>query len=295
MSEDIEIIFLGGAKQVGRSSFLVSSKKGCFLFDSGVNLSEGEEGKYPLESPDKPDYILLSHAHLDHSGYVPAMLGKYGCKLLTTPPTQDITEILSTDNLKIAKESGETVPYTMNDIMLIRKNSFDVNFRVKYKLKNDVTVTFYNAGHIIGSSMIKLTLGDKTIFYTGDISTRHTRTLDMADLKAEGGDIVIMESTYGGPEDKHPSTQKTERKFVSDINQTIKNGGKVLIPVFAVGRAQEVMITIDDYMRSGELAPAPVFIDGLIIRINELYKLFWEWLKPEIQKRIRYTRQSPLD
>ncbi len=295
MSEEIEITFLGGAKQVGRSAFLVSSRKGNFLLDSGVNLGESAEGKYPLEPPVKPDYIILTHAHLDHSGYVPATLSKYGCKLISTPPTQDITEILATDNLKIAKETGETVPYNMNDVMLIRKNSFDAYYKVKYKLRNDVTVTFYNAGHIIGSSMVKLSIGGKTIFYTGDISTRHTRTLEMADLKAEGGDVIIMESTYGSPEDKHPSIQKTERQFINDLNKTIKNKGKVLIPVFAVGRAQEVMITIDDYMRSGELAPAPVFIDGLIIRINELYKLFWEWLKPEIQKRIRYTRQSPLD
>lgn len=295
MSEEVEITFLGGAKQVGRSCFLVSSQKGNFLLDSGVNLGESEEGKYPLDPPVKPDYIILTHAHLDHSGYVPAILSKYRCKLICTPPTQDITEILATDNLKITKETGETVPYNMNDVMLIRKNSFDAYFKVRYKLRNDITVTFYNAGHIIGSSMVKLTIGEKTIFYTGDISTRHTRTLEMADFKAEGGDVVIMESTYGSPEDKHPSAQKTERQLISDLNKTIKNNGKVLIPVFAVGRAQEVMITIDDYMRSGKLATAPVFIDGLIIRINELYKLFWEWLKPEIQKRIRYTRQSPLD
>lgn len=295
MSDDIEITFLGGAKQVGRSSFLVSSKNGNFLLDSGVNLCESVESKYPLDVPEKPDYLLLSHAHLDHSGYVPAILSKYNCKLIATPPTQDITEILAADSVKIAKESGDELPYSMNDVMLIRKNSFDAHYKVDYKLKNDVTVTLYNAGHIIGSSMIKLSLGEKTIFYTGDISTRHTRTLDMADFKAGGGDLVIMESTYGAPEDKHPSAQKTDRQFIDNINETIKNGGKVLIPVFAVGRAQEVMLTIDDYMRSGEIAPAPVFVDGLIVKINELYRLFWEWLKPEIQKRIRYTHQSPLD
>ncbi|MHA1410865.1 MAG: MBL fold metallo-hydrolase RNA specificity domain-containing protein, partial [Candidatus Odinarchaeia archaeon] len=103
------------------------------------------------------------------------------------------------------------------------------------------------------------------------------------------------ESTYGGPDDKHPSAQKTDREFVKNINSALKKGGKVLIPVFAVGRAQEVMLTIDDYMRSGMLLTVPIFVDGLIRKINELYTLYWEWLRPELQKRTRFSRQSPLE
>ncbi|MHA1410664.1 MAG: MBL fold metallo-hydrolase, partial [Candidatus Odinarchaeia archaeon] len=185
----IEIIFLGGAKEVGRSSFLINSNKGNFMLDSGVNLGGSEENKYPIESPEKPDAVLLSHAHLDHSGTIPYILNKYDCRLFATPPTQDLTEILAADSVKIAKENGEKIPFTMNDIMLIRKKAVDTHNRVKIKIKNGVYAVFYNSGHILGSSMIELIIGDKTILYTGDLSTRHTRTLTMADQNIKGGDI----------------------------------------------------------------------------------------------------------
>jgi predicted metal-dependent RNase len=295
VSDDIEISFLGGAKEVGRSSFIIISPKGNFLLDSGINLGGSEENKYPIESPEKPDAVFLSHSHLDHSGSIPVIINKYDCKLFATPPTQDITEILTSDSLKIAKETGESLPYSMNDVMSIRKKSIDARNKVRMKVKDDVFATFYNSGHIIGSSMIELKIGNKTIFYSGDLSTRHTRTLTMANDNVKGGDIIIMESTYGDLDDKHPSSQKTDREFIENINNTLKNGGKVIIPVFAVGRAQEVMLTLDDYMRSGSLVTVPIFIDGLIRKINEFYSLYWEWLRPEIQKRIRYTRQGPLE
>ena len=107
MSDKIEITFLGGAKEVGRSSILIASDSGNFLLDAGVNLGGGLENKYPIDPPVDVDYLLLSHAHLDHTGYAPVILKKFNSKLIATPPTQDITEILATDSIKISKETGE--------------------------------------------------------------------------------------------------------------------------------------------------------------------------------------------
>ncbi|MHA1237719.1 MAG: MBL fold metallo-hydrolase RNA specificity domain-containing protein [Candidatus Odinarchaeia archaeon] len=292
----IELSFLGGAKEVGRSSILVSYDNLNVLLDCGINLGAALEEKYPLDPPQAPDLLIVTHAHLDHSGFAPAIVRRFKCPFYATPPTQDLSELLYFDSLRLAKESGEDFPYKNSDVTNLRKYAVDMRYRVPVKFKDDLTVTFYSAGHILGSSMVLLEFKDHTLLYTGDISMRNTRTLSMCDIAINSKvDTLIIESTYGGTNDRHKSLQKTDNEFAKAVKSTLEKGGKVIIPVFAVGRAQQVMLTLEDYIRSNFIEKVPIYIDGLIRKVNKIYRLFWEWLRPEIQRRIRYTHRSPLE
>ncbi len=309
--------FLGGAQEVGRSCIYVETKNTRFLFDAGIMVgqTEGKEGGiekkgdiYPrVESIDELEALILSHAHLDHSGYVPRLVKDLKVPFYATPPTQDISEKLWIDHIRLSKNESkatngsddESTLYELNDVHFVRKYAQDIRYRVKTKIgrgEEKDEFWLYRAGHILGSSMIGLRVGGpggKILLYTSDINTRHTRTLHQLDLNLPPINYLIVESTYGAPWDQHPSLKKMEKEFLKAIKTTIDEGGKVIIPVFAVGRAQEVMLTIEAYISSKYLQEVPVFIDGMIRKINKIYTLYWEWLRPEIQKSIRYTGKNP--
>jgi len=289
------LVFLGGAREVGRTSILLELEDLNILLDCGINVGEKGENRYPLSMTKKPDIAILSHAHLDHAGYIPAIAKKYKCKIYATPPTQDISEILHIDLLKIVKESGEALPFEMKDVMALRKYFIDSSYRIPISLNDDVKLTMYRSGHILGSAMIKIETESLSILYTGDLSMRNSKTLEMADTDVGKVDILIIESTYGHSLDKHPSRQKTEQEFIKAIQKTIKRGGKILVPAFAVGRAQEVMLTLESYMRSKVLSNVPIYIDGMIRKINELYRIYWFYLRPQIRRTIRYAKRNPLE
>lgn len=291
---ELEITLLGGAREVGRSCVLISGANSHLLLDAGIKLGVDPPEKYPLVPPETPDAIITSHAHLDHTGFVPAFVKKYNCPVYATPPTQDISELLFMDSVKISKEADEELPYDTEDVMAVRKHAIDLYYNVPIEVQ-DARIVLYRAGHILGSAMIKLELAGISILYTGDFSMRNTRTLQMADLNLGKIDVLVIESTYGAPSDKHPSHKRIGREFADAVDRTIKRGGKVIIPVFAVGRAQQVMLMLEDYMRSNYIDQVNIFVDGLVRRVNKVYELYWEWLKPEIQKRIRYTHSSPLE
>jgi len=285
------------ASEVGKASILLQEGRKKILLDAGIRpgANTGQD-RFP-EDPGRIDALILSHAHLDHSGYVPAILKKYQCKFIATPATQDLSEILWQDSLRIARQDDHSEsPYDANDIQRVRKFAIDGRYRVYMPIKrNTFGVQLYRAGHILGSSMIFVKNKNSSLLYTGDINTRHTRTLETADENLPPIKTLIIESTYGGSKDKHPSLKKVEQDFIDAIRETILNKGKVIIAAFAVGRAQEAMLVLEAYMRSGALPTVPVWIDGMISTVNERYKLYWEWLRPEIQRQIRYTQSSPLD
>lgn len=295
MKQTSILVFLGGAREVGRTSMLLKLEDMNILLDCGINIGVKGENRYPIPPPEKPDVAVVSHAHLDHSGYIPVIARKYGCKIYATPPTQDISEILHMDLLKIAKEYNETPPFEVKDVMALRKYFIDSSYRTPLVLEKDIHLTMYRSGHILGSAMIKIETDTLSILYTGDLSMRNSKTLEMADIDVGKVDILIIESTYGHFSDKHPSRQKTEQEFIRTIKRTIKRGGKVLIPAFAVGRAQEVMLTLESHMRSKALTSVPIYIDGMIKKINELYRMYWFYLRPQIRRAVRYAKRNPLE
>lgn len=293
--------FLGGAREVGRSCIEVSTskEKASLIMDAGVNLGgQKPEDKYPHDPLTTPAYIIVTHAHLDHSGYVPVLANKYQTKVLATPPTQDISELLFLDMLKLEKEKGFQGAFESKEVTKLRKLNVDVRYGVPYNLAygdSSVKMTMFRAGHILGSSMIYLEISRKKILYTGDFYMGNTRSIQMADTELPKIDTLIIESTYSAPSDRRPGREKIEKEFIKTLNDVYKRGGKSLVAAFAVGRAQEVQLVLEAYMRSNVLPKMKVFLGGLVLKVNKKYKLFWEWLKPEIQKQIRYTYRSPLD
>jgi predicted metal-dependent RNase len=291
----VELSFLGGAREVGRSCISIRKGDECILMDTGINLGKVSEEEYPLEPTIPPKTVFITHAHLDHSGYLPAIISRYGCQEIATPPTQDLGELLHIDFLKLQKEWGMKLPYTPQDVMAVRSHAYDVNYNVEMNLRGGIKAILLSSGHILGAAMVRLKINDRIILYTGDLSTRNTRTQDMAETSVGKVDTLIIESTYAAHNDRHPSFQRVEREFKEAINKALDRGGRVLIPVFSVGRAQEVMLSLEAFVRSGVLARVPIYIDGMIKKINEIYRLYWYYLRPQIKRQIRYTRQSPLE
>jgi len=292
----VSITFLGGAREVGRSSILVSKDDMTILLDAGISVGAVDDDKRcPLDPPEKPKFLMVTHAHLDHCGYVPRVVRNFDIPYYATPPTQDLSELLFYDSIRILNENDMPLPYTQKDVHYLRKKSVNVRYRVNMPLNSTSSFTMVSAGHILGSSMILLKLGTHRLLYTGDFSMQHSRTLRMADLHIPHVNTVIMESTYASPADKRPSMQKIEQDFIKAIKDTYERGGKIMVAAYAVGRAQQVLLTLDAYMRSKHIPEIPIYIDGLIRDVNEKYKLYWEWLKPEIQKQIRYTQHNPFE
>lgn len=303
MSTIVSIQFLGAASEVGRSCFLVeagasgtgaSSKmtagrpgRGTTLLDAGVKIA-GDEEEFPvLENRQMAslDRVILSHAHLDHSGYIPYVY-KQGCTApaYMTKPTRDLTQVLLADYLRI--NEGCT-PYDEKDVVHALKKT-DM---LEYGKPKD-GVHFSNAGHIIGSAVTELEAGGKKILYSGDINDRETRLLDACQI-GYNADALIIESTYGDPLDRHPSLKDASNQLVQCIQKTLDRGGKVIIPTFAIGRGQEILFLLENYMRSGLLEDTPIYLDGMVSKVLRIYRHNALFLKKEIQNRILSSEDDP--
>ncbi len=290
----IELRFLGAAERVGRSSLEVIRRDGSILLDSGVDFGGKGRDKFPLDPHQNVSSLVLTHAHLDHSGYAPAVISKWECDFLATPPTVDISEILLRDFLNLFPED-EPKPFSNQDIGLLKKRERSIRFGMSTQVDGWEIIPF-NAGHVLGSAMIYLRSPDGiSLLYTGDLNTSNTRTLRGADVNLPEVNYLIIESTYGGDQDVHPSRKKVERKFVEDIKSVIQSGGVTIVPAFALGRAQEVLLTLIHYMESGFLPEVPIFVDGMIREVSKFYTIYWSWLRPELQRRVRESKKGLFD
>ncbi|RLE68693.1 MAG: MBL fold metallo-hydrolase [Thermoprotei archaeon] len=258
MSSGLKIRVLGGARRVGKSAILVSSRESSVLLDYGVDIS-GEEPDFPLHvRPKELDLIALSHAHLDHSGAIPLLYVSARPKLYATPLTIALSDILINDFLKISKYY---IPYEANELRVMRKAATPVKPGDVVE-EDDFQIRFHEAGHIPGSTMIELEIEGYSVLYTGDFNTVETCLLKKACLKPfEKADVVIMEATYA--EYDHPERRRVEERFVEDLVEVLDSGGTVLIPAFAVGRSQEIMCVLAKYG-----IDYPVYVDGMARRVN---------------------------
>lgn len=287
MGDFTDVTFFGGANEVGRNCMLVEEGKTNLLLDAGVKL--GERDEYPLISEEeirRLKRIAVSHTHLDHVGYLPHMYAR-GCKadIYSTKPTHDLTQLLLADYLRI----NRGMRFTNSDIIRAMRMWKMVEYGevVGDKLK----FSFHKSGHILGSAMV-LVRGDTTLLFTSDVNDRETRLLEAGEknLIAEN---MIIECTYGAPNDQHPSLKNASKMLCDSINRTIKKGGKVLIPSFAVGRAQEILFILENYMSSGVLEQVPIFVDGMILKANRIYRQNVIYARDEIQKRILMSDDDP--
>lgn len=265
--------FHGGCHQIGMSCVEIDTKKSKILIDCGMNPSDNSLPKINQDI----DTVIVSHAHLDHCGAVPYFNFK---NIYCTAPSADLMYIIWKDISKLSKTyTEEHIKNAMNSLNI-------VNYREEKKITEDITMKLYDAGHILGSSSVYLDIDGKKLLYTGDINEIETRTLLPADTDIDEIDTLIIESTYGSPTDVKPARKLLEKQLVDEISETIEKGGKVIIPVFAVGRAQEIMAVINNYMRSKVLKRVPVYVDGSLIHTTGIYLSYSEWLNPKIRSSL---------
>lgn len=299
---DIRITALGGAQEVGRSAFLVKTRESSVLLDCGINPGSNRpfESFPRFDSPefqiDNLDAVVISHAHLDHCGLVP-FLYKYGYDgpLYCSAPTSNLMTMLQMDYLDVASKQGITPFYDQKDVRECVLHTIPLRFGVVTDIAPDIRLTLHNSGHILGSSMIHLHIGEglHNIVYTGDYKFGRTMLLEAAITEFPRIETVITESTYGGADDFMPSRMEAEEHLTNIINQTLERKGKVLIPVPAVGRAQEIMLIIDGYMKRGLMKEAPVFIEGMISEATAIHTAYPEYLGREVRHSILHEEVNP--
>lgn len=290
----IRLTFLGGARQVGRSCLLLQTPNSNILLDCGINVAAHDTERFPyFNVPEfdiaKLDAIILSHAHLDHVGLIP-YLYKMGYKgpVYLTPPSRDIAALLSLDFIGVAYKQAAAPLFSSEDVTEMVKHSICVMNNEVTDITSDVRLTFYNAGHCLGSSMIHLNIGNgaHNLLYCADFKYDKTRLLDPAVNIFPRVETVITESTYGSKEDILPPRQKAEEELLEIIKKTIERNGKVLIPELGLGRAQESMLILDDAIKSGKLPKVPIYINGMIWDINAIHTSYPDFLGKNIRQDI---------
>lgn len=299
---DVRITALGAAQQVGRSAFLLQTRESSVLLDCGTNpgASKPFEAFPRFDNPafelDSLDAVVISHAHLDHCGLVP-FLYKYGYDgpVYCSAPTSNLMTLLQLDYLDVASKQGITPSYDQKDVRECVLHTNPLRYGVVTDIAPDIRLTLHNAGHILGSSMVHLHVGEglHNIVYTGDYKYARTMLLEAATTEFPRAETVITESTYGGPDDMMPSRVEAEERMTALVNDTLERKGKVLIPVPAVGRAQEIMLILDGYMKRGLMKEAPVFIEGMISEATAIHTAFPEYLGREVRQSILHDGVNP--
>ncbi len=299
---DIRITALGGFQEVGRSAILLETRESKVLLDCGIhpgNLNplnaypRLDVGQFDL---DALDAVVISHAHLDHCGFLP-FLFKYGYDgpVYCSAPTLSLMTLLQMDYLDVMSKQGIMPPYDQKDVRDSVLHTIPLRYGLVTDVSPDVRLTLHNAGHILGSSIAHLHIGEglHNIVYTGDYKYGQTMLLEPAATDFPRVETIITESTYGAPQDIMPPRLESEERLTSTINQTLEQGGKVIIPVPAVGRAQEAMLVIDEYMRRGLLKEAPVFIEGMISEATAIHTAYPEYLAKPIRNSVLHEGVNP--
>ncbi len=299
---DIRITALGGFQEVGRSAMLLQTRESSVLLDCGINPGSTRPfDAFPrLDNPafamESLDAVVVSHAHLDHCGLIP-FLYKYGYDgpIYCSAPTSNLMTLLQLDYLDVAGKQGVTPYYDQKDVRETVLHTMPLRFGVVTDIAPDVRLTLHNAGHILGSAMVHLHVGEglHNIVYTGDYKYSRTMLLEGATTEFPRVETVITESTYGGPDDIMPSRIEAEERLAAIVNQTLERRGKVLIPVPAVGRAQEIMLVLDGYMKRGIMKEAPVFIEGMISEATAIHTAYPEYLGREVRNSILHDGVNP--
>ena len=272
----MKITILGSGKEVGRSGFLVTSNNTNILLDYGVLLKR--EPIFPIHvRPKDISSVVLTHAHLDHSGFIPSLfLSNSNISVLGTNPTFDLSNLLIEDMIKI---SGYYLPFDYADLHSMMNHSRTLQYRERYPI-NNMQITLYESGHILGGSSILVESEGKRIFYTGDINTRGSKILRSADLDLPEVDILIIESTYSQTE--QTPREESEKNLVEFAYNIVERGGTLFIPAFSVERAQEIASVLKACNFKYRIS-----MDGMALKANEIMLKNPSFLKnPEVFRKI---------
>jgi len=266
----LDVQVLGAANEVGRSGFLVDCNGTKLLLDYGVMFGKrGSPPQYPLHvKPKDLDAILITHAHLDHSGNVPSLFVSGNTEVYATPPTFDLSKLLINDMLKIEKNSH---PFDLPELNNMMKNAKEIGFKQKVT-KGNATFEFRESGHVIGGSTVLVESEKKKLFYTGDIKTNGSRMLREMDTDIGEIDLLITESTYAKTEQIPRKT--SEQQLIEFANEVMDRKGILFIPSFSVERSQEMACIL----RSANFKHK-IIMDGMALKVNEIMFKHPEYLR----------------
>jgi KH/beta-lactamase-domain protein len=292
----VRLTYLGSGRQVGRSCLLLHTPKSKVLLDCGINpgIAEGQD-RFPyldvseIGDLSSIDAIVLSHAHTDHSGLLP-YLYKMGYKgpIYMTAPTRDIAALLELDYVGVAYKQADSPLYRAEDIKEMVRHSICLNYGEVSDITPDIRITFYNAGHVLGSAVVHINIGNglHNFVYTADTNYRKTRLLDPAVNYFPRVETVTLEATYGSKDDVLPSRKEVEEGFLALANETIKRGGKILLPELGLGHAQETVLRVEEAVRTGQLPDIPVYLDGMLWDINAIHTAYPDFLSASVRNQI---------
>ena len=251
----IDCEFLGGGHEVGRLAILVKTGKAKVLFDYGMSATDPP--KYPAPAP-PIDMMFLTHSHLDHCGMIPWVTARHDIDVIATTTSKKVGSILMEDSIKVAASEGYPEMYGKTDVKQALGRFRDIEFGDTVPVQ-DMQVRTHSAGHIPGATMYEL-VGKRTTLVTGDLHTLDTRLV--AGAKPVKCDNLIMESTYSGR--NHPDRLKTEYEFLKKVHEVVDRGGKAIVPAFAVGRTQEMLLLLKD-------SKLDYWHDGMGKSVNKVY------------------------
>ena len=266
----MDVKVLGAANEVGRSGFLVNCNGTNLLLDYGVMFGRrGTPPVYPLHvKPKDLDAIIITHAHLDHSGNVPSLFVSGNTDVYATPPTFDLSKLLIEDMLKIEKNSH---PFDIPELNNMMKNAKEIGFKQKVT-KGNATFELRESGHVIGGGTILVESEKKRLFYTGDIKPNGSRMLREADFDIGEIDLLITESTYSQTEQK--PRRESEEELVEFANEVIDRKGTLFIPSFSVERSQEIACILKNANFKHK-----IIMDGMALKVNEIMFRHPEYLR----------------
>jgi Cft2 family RNA processing exonuclease len=288
---DLRLTFLGGASAIGASSILVEVADKTLLIDCGVRFKGSPLPDLSALDGKSLDAILVTHAHSDHTGGLAVVHEAFpGAPILATTPTLDLVRILQRDALRLMgtkDREGDAPYYTERQVESMLEATRAVRHLEKIPL-GDLEVSFLPASHILGASMIHLATPAGNVLLTGDYSVAAQATVPALDRPRLPVDLVVTETTYG--DRSHADRGAAENRLIERVREVVEGGGRILIPAFAIGRAQEVLLVLKRALRDGRLPEVPIFVDGMVRSVCDVYARHETYASAALAREIRAGR-----
>ncbi|NLU45982.1 MAG: beta-CASP ribonuclease aCPSF1 [Euryarchaeota archaeon] len=295
----VRMTTMGGFRQVGRSAALLTTRESKVLIDCGLDPNSDATPYFAIPEAQPLsdiDAVVVTHAHLDHCGTLPALF-KYGYEgpVYCTPPTRDLMALLQLDNIKLGFGEAKKLLYEAQHVRKEILHTITLKYNETTDIAPDIRLTFHNAGHILGSAIAHFHIGDglHNVAFSGDTKFEKTWLFNPANNRFPRLETLVIESTYGGHNDMQPTRNDASEQMRELLGQAISRGGKVLIPVFAVGRSQEVMLVIEELMRTGRIPTIPVYLDGMIWEATAIHTAYPEYLNSQLRAQIFQQNENP--
>ncbi|MFA4886631.1 MAG: beta-CASP ribonuclease aCPSF1 [Candidatus Nanoarchaeia archaeon] len=299
--EWIRVTALGAGREVGRSCFLLQTPESKVLLDCGLNVAAPPEHMFPyLDVPEfniqELDAIIISHAHLDHVGTLPYLykMGFRGPTYLTAP-TRDVAALLTLDYVSLAEKEGGDGIYGSADVKEFVKHTICLDYEEVSDITPDMRLTFYNAGHNLGSALCHLNIGNgaHNLVYSGDFLFENSNLLAASSYRFPRAETVMMESTYGTRHELTPTRAESEDELTKIISEVALREGKILMPVLGVGRSQEIMLILEKAMKEGKIPKMPIYLQGMLWDVTAIHTAYPEFFNQRVKTAIFQKDENP--